>query len=161
MENGEMYLFVYQPHQLVRSSRYLYRINGFQGINQASRTNKLVLDLNSIKIIKNRYDANEPCDKELENDDATWMKNVIDSVGCIPPYWKSLFIENNDMEYYLCNTTEQLKYITSYLPADNEIGVRKILQMYSPPCVNMHIMANTNSDQYDEQDVLKIDFRFR
>jgi hypothetical protein len=161
IKEGELYLFVYQPYQLIRTSRYLYRINGFQGINQASRTNKIVLDLNSMKIIKNRYDAHEPCDQALENDDATWIKHAIDLVGCIPPYWKSLFGGKHDRKYYVCNTTEQLKYLTSYLPGDNEIGVMKVLEMYSPPCVNMHIMANTNSDQYDEEDLLKINFRFR
>ena len=33
-------------------------------------TNKIVIEINSIRLTKNRHDANEPCDETLENDEA-------------------------------------------------------------------------------------------
>jgi len=158
INKGELYIFVYQPNQLIRNLRYLYKIRGFYGISQATRTNQIVLDLNAINLIHARDDANEPCDENLEDDDSEWAKQVIDIVRCVPPYWRTTY---QGRKHPQCTTTEQLKNISFYLPMKNEFGATVILEKYRQPCRQMRVQANANSDQYKKEDVLKLKLRLR
>ena len=161
IEGGYMKIYVHQPKQLIRNLRYTLKVNRFSHISQHIMTNRIVMDIHSIRKMKNRPDANEPCDETLENDDATWMKHVIEIVGCVPPYWNIFFVGKDGTKYHQCNTTDQLNLLNQFLPEGNELGRNKIFKMYRPPCVQMHVLSNTNLDEYSKEELLKIVFRFR
>ena len=158
IQNGEMYIYANQPNQLIRNLRYIYKIRRFSGISKHTSTNLIVLDLNSISVIQSREDANEPCDGNLEDDDAQWMRHVVETAGCVPPYWRAMY---QGPEHGQCTTIEQLKNISFYLPMKNEFGTMAILRKYKEPCTHMHVQSNANSDQYDKEDTLKLKIRLR
>lgn len=162
IQNGRLFINVYHSNQMVRTAFSLYTVYGFSGINEQSRTNRLVLDINSIRLIKNRKDANQPCDETLKNDDESWMSTVVKSIGCIPFYWNP-FVNRSKMDEnnFTCNTTAQLKEIAALLPWKNENGVDDILSKYLPPCEVMQITANSNLDRYKHTNIFKISFHFR
>ena len=153
-------MFVHNNNQIIRNMRYLNKIEQFGGINYKYSNNKMVLDLNSISIIRTRKDANEPCNEDLENDDAEWMQHVVTRIGCFPPYWKDLKLYSKANNFNECNTTEQLTNMSRYLPYENESMTKSVLKMYHPPCEQMRVLANTNVARTKNEKLLKIKFRF-
>ena len=117
------------------------------------------MDLNYIRVVKNREDARQTCNKILLNDDKEWLKHVVKDVGCIPPYWMSLLEERN--ESVICTSTSQLKNISKYLAFKNAHGRNLIFDQYIPPCQGTRVSANSNKDRYKKDNILKIKFRFR
>ena len=158
IRKDDLYIYANQPNQLIRNLRYIYKIRRFSGVSKDSRTNVIIIDLNSISVIQNRADANEPCDANLEDDDAEWMRHVVETVGCVPPYWRKIY---QGPESAQCTTTEQLKNLSFYLPMKNELGTMAIFQKYIQPCTHMRVQSNANSDQYKREDTLKLKIRLR
>ena len=74
MVDGNMYIYVHHPGQLIRNMRYIYKIRHFTGISRNNTNNRLVLDINYVKIVKNRNDAESQCDDSLHNDDFKWFR---------------------------------------------------------------------------------------
>ena len=158
-ENGKMYIYAHHNGQLIRNMRYIYKIRHFTRISRNNTNNRLVLDINYVKIVKNRNDAELQCDDSLHNDDDKWLRQLVRNISCIPPYWKSLYIGDDDVT--VCSSQAKLKQARSYLVFKNARGVNEIIKKYVPPCHRMQIMANSNNDQYKKKDLLKISFRFR
>ena len=159
IQKGLMAIYIHYNSQLIRNMRYLYKIRDFEGIEKNASNNQITFDLNSISLIRMRADANYPCDPMLENDDKNWMQRVCNLIGCIPPYWKVFHPDENPTVE--CFTSSQLKQAATYLPLNNEIAVKNVLQTYDPPCYRMRVFANTNSDRYNKEHMLKLKFRFR
>ena len=96
IEEGKIYIYVHQNEQLVRNMRYLYKIRHFIGVSRTNSNNQLVFDLNYVRVMKSREDAKETCDEDLESDDQEFMKQVSKLVGCVPAYWKSIYIRSDN-----------------------------------------------------------------
>lgn len=161
ISRGKLLIYVHYNRQLIRNMRFLHYIRDFNGIGHDESNNLLTLDLNYISVMRNREDANDPCNETLQDDDKEWMQRVVRKFGCVPPYWKIFRVggaPNNSIE---CNTNEQLKSISRYLPRDNEFITKTIFRRYHPPCYRMRVLANSNVDRYKKPELLKIKFRFR
>ena len=158
IRKDDLYIYANQPNQLIRNLRYIYKIRRFSGVSKDSRTNVIIIDLNSISVIQNRADANEPCDANLEDDDAEWMRHVVETVGCAPPYWRTIY---HDAERAQLTTTEKLKKVSFYLSMKNEFGTMAILRKCIQTCTHMRVQSNANTDQYDKEDTLKLKIRLR
>ena len=50
-------MYVHYNDQLLRSMRYIYKIRHFTEISRDESNNQIVLDLNYIRVVKNRVDA--------------------------------------------------------------------------------------------------------
>ena len=159
INGGKLLMYVHHNNQLLRNMRFIYKLRDFKGINFNYSNNYLTLDLNDINIIRRRKDANSPCNEDLQDDDEHWMQHVVALIGCFPPYWKNIYLRVNNFNE--CNTTEQLKNMSRYLPWVNERMTRSVLNMYHPPCDQMRVLANSQSDRYKKKSRLKINFRFR
>ena len=159
IEDGRLYMFVHHYNQLLRNMRYIYKIRHFSGVSRDNSNNQIILDLNYIRVVKNREDARQTCNKRLLNDDQEWLKHVVKDAGCIPPYWMSLLEERNKSA--ICTSTSQLKNISKYLAFKNSHGRNLIFDQYTPPCQGTRVSANSNKDRYKKDNILKIKFRFR
>ena len=158
--NGvKIYIYVHYNNQLLRNMRHLYSMKKFDGINSKSSNNELVFRFNSISIMRSRKDANKPCNEDLQNDDAEWMRHVVTLIGCFPPYWRNMYSWVNNFNE--CNTTEQLKNASRYLPYHNEGMVKSVLKMYHPPCDQMRVLSSSSTSQATNENLLKISFRIR
>ena len=159
INDGKLYVFVHYRNQLVRRMRHQYKVRSFNGIDQKYSNNFLGLDVNSISIMRSRKDANQPCNEDLKDDDYEWMQNVLSLTGCFPPYWKNIDSRVKDLKE--CNTTEQLKNVSGYLPHGNERVTKLVLKMYHQPCEQMRVLVGSNKDEYSKKDTLQIKIRFR
>ena len=152
-------MYVHYNEQLLRSMRYIYKIRHFTGISRDESNNQIVLDLNYIRVVKNRVDAKQTCNNTLLNDDQEWLNQVVTNAGCIPPYWTSLL--KNISKLGLCKSKSQLQLISKYLAFKNDYGRNLMFDKYTPPCQGTRVSANSNKDKYKKNDILKIKFRFR
>ena len=159
IEDGKMYMYVHQNKQFIRDMKYLYKLRHFTDVNRKNSNNQLVLDLMYIRIIQNREDAKEKCDDALENDDQEWMNQVVSYISCIPTYWSTVFLNNDNRE--ICQLKPELEKLSRFLPFKNEYGKQIMFNKYKKPCQRMWVLANTNTDKYKKDGVLKIKFRFR
>jgi len=159
IEEGKIYVYVHQNEQLVRNMRYLYKIRHFVGVSRTNSNNQLVFDLNYVRVMKSREDAKETCDEDLESDDQEFMKQVSKLVGCVPAYWKSIYIRSDNDR--ICDSESQYELLSKYLAFKNTYGRNEIFDHYQPPCQRMIVLANTNTDKYDNEGQLKVKFRFR
>jgi hypothetical protein len=159
IEEGQVYIYVHQNEQLIRNMRYLYKLRHFNGVSRNNSNNQLVFDLNYVRVMKSREDARETCDKELENDDQEYMKQVSTLVGCVPAYWKTIYSGSDN--HRVCESKTKYELLSTYLAFKNSYGRNQIFDLYQPPCQRMIVLANTNTDKYDKEGQLKIKFRFR
>ena len=157
--DGNMYIYVHHPGQLIRNMRYIYKIRHFTGISRNNSNNHLVLDINHVRMAKSRSDAVSECNDLLHFDDQEWLQQLMRNISCIPPYWKSLYAGVDNVT--VCASKAKLNQVTSYLAFKNAYGVNEIIKKYLPPCNKMKVSAVSNKDQYKKDDLLKITFRFR
>ena len=61
-----------------------------------------------IDVIKTRNKKSRPCDEEWREYDKKVRRYMVASVGCVPPYWKSLYPDEN---LQICNDSNSMKKI--------------------------------------------------
>ena len=155
IKKGKLYIYVHYKNQLLRTLRNDYKIESFHGIN--SFNNYIYLYLKTMSIMRTRKDRNEPCNEDLKDDDGEWMQHVVTLIGCFPPYWKNMYSRLKNFNE--CNTTQQLKNISGYLPLE---GLKTmILKKYCRPCEEMRTVVLSARDQHNESAKLKIKLQLR
>ena len=99
--------------------------------------NYIVISLYEVNIIRNRPNANIPCDpSKNNNDDDHWRRAKLSFLGCVPPFWKSFLNYNLP----ICNSSRQLETFNDLSSLDNDIDYDKITALYTPPCDEMSIV---------------------
>ena len=151
-------LFVHHTGQLIRNMKYIYKVKDIAKIKQMNSNNQLVVNVNYVRIVKNRNDAKLKCNDTLHFDDKEWIQQIVRNVSCIPPYWKSIYGNNKTK---ICSSKDKLNIARYYLPYNNIYGVHEIMKKYLPPCHRMQVTANINKDWYKKKDLFKIKFQFR
>ena len=159
IKDGKMYIYAHKDNQFIRDMKYIHKLRYFTDVNRQNSNNQIVFDLMYIRIIKNREDAKEKCNEDLENDDQEWMRQVISHISCIPSYWRTVYGDDNNNE--TCKLKSDLEKASWFLPFKNEHGRQLMLGRYKKPCQRMRVLANTNTDKDEREGVLKIKFRFR
>jgi hypothetical protein len=134
--SGRFLLSFHYPHQIIRSSTTMYS-------DWMSRNNETVdyyvlnFHIISIEIIKRRKNGDEAC-YPWKNYDNTVKEDVMRSVGCRPPYWKSRY------EHRLCNSKMELSDIINQYSM--KVYQDSKFQPYIPPCIEMKKIEVQNSE---------------
>lgn len=154
----EYYFYIYltNNHQLIRNMLYLHKEDLWYLQNKSH--NHIRIDVTGISRLRLRQNANSPCNELLKNDDLTWMKYVIQEVGCVPLYWKF-----NDYHSSIpdCNLTKEYGEFTKYFARKERKNVYEIFDnKYIPPCSRMRILSSIKFLDYYKKDEIKIDFRY-
>ena len=125
--SGRFLIMFHYPFQLARSIyRTLY--NWPTQENASSTYYAMQFHIKSVETLKRRIDGNQEC-YDWENYDTKTMEDVMQSVGCQPPYWKSKY------KRAPCKSSIEMKNIASHYQAklyqDDKFG--KVI----PPCVEV------------------------
>ena len=153
----KLYIMVHYPGQLIRNIRnYVYRIKYWNKLKSGKNNNYVVLSFSGLTLMRLRENAIKPCDPELIDDDAEWIKHAAKAIGCIPPYWN-----NNSNDYFkpekICNFKNELDSIKAYWPREDNVFAKKIFQNYKRPCNSFEqLIFNSDSSFYSDHDILKI-----
>ena len=119
-------------------------------------------DVKGISVLRKRENAVNPCNGSLLNEDKKWRDHVIESVGCIPEYWRIFYT----------NLSEQ-KHIKSCNPKqyESKFGSRSYLRetlkiftsRYKTPCteVRKSVSSNTFTTGDPDEDFVGIRFAYR
>ena len=67
----------------------------------------LEFKISQVKTLKKRPDSNDPCNEDIVNYDQYFQEQVVKKLGCIPPYWVSIFSDINQLEE--CTTPTKLR----------------------------------------------------
>ena len=114
---------------------------------------KTTLQLNKLIMLRKRHDAQEPCDKSLENDDDQFKTYVIRKVGCIPMYWEN-FASSND-SFSPCTSAIEMKKI--YEAIQNK---ESIFADYEQPCNYMEVSLGTSQRDSFYENVILLELQY-
>ena len=114
---------------------------------------KTTLQLNRLSMLRKRPDAQEPCDKNLENDDEQFRTNVMRKVGCIPMYWES-FASSND-SFRPCTSAMEMKKI--YEAIQNK---ENIFAEYDQPCNYMEVSLGASQHDSSYGNVILLELQY-
>ena len=105
-------------------------------------------------ILRKRADSNDKCKDDINDYDTYVLSYIINSLGCIPPYWTELHLEHPKIDE--CRTKEKLK--EGYHFIDH---LKETLLSIEPPCQDMFISASYNWLPSDKENVAEIQFVYQ
>ena len=130
-DNVEFRIIFHYPGQLLRSyHRPAYKTK-LQHYNPDNVLEMRVLQ--TTKFIR-RPNAKDPCNPNLQDDDAQFRMEIIRRIRCVPIYWRRFEAEYN--EFSDCSSQQTLKQADDYINS-----FQKVLSSYDPPCVEMNVLA--------------------
>ena len=140
--SGTFDIFLHHPNQFIRSmDKPVFSISFNRSKSEMNENKKAVIDISIafVSVLRKRPDANKRCNSSLTNDDEMFKKQIVNEIGCIPGYWKSLL--NYHMPFQVCRSSPQLKRAYQFI-----INSTEIFSRYDPPCEEMQIPVNVNYD---------------
>ena len=90
----------------------------------------LNFDISHVSILRKRFNANTPCDPDLQNDDLQIMIKSSEKVGCIPLFWKHIM--KNKIKLETCTDPKSMEDIWKLTR-----NFTLIQSAYKPPCNKM------------------------
>ena len=149
--DSQLSIYIHLKGQFLRSlgkpSAILIGKDLFQ---EKSQTNlgfitSIKANINSMDILRKRYNADETCNSTLENDDMKWLKALAEKLQCYPPFFgyiaDTLDVQN---KFPKCGK-EGLYKIAHNFSTDNNFD--EIANLYQPPCTQMSSVVTTNEKQ--------------
>ena len=98
----------------------------------------------AIEILHKRQDADTPCNEHNHDNDREYKKAIVEKVGCIPSFWKSLM--DNIKEMPPCTKTSEFQNIANLLPGvGNNKNIKNGTKLYTQPCYDMAVSVTTTS----------------
>ena len=91
------------------------------------------ISLVHVSVLRKRHNANEPCNPDLHDDDEKLRTQIMDKVGCVPPYWKHF--QTKPMTLKDCNSSLQLQKMYGLIK-----HYKRVMDTYDPPCEEMNIV---------------------
>ena len=96
LKDGRLMVFLHHPGQFVQDSglmrSFVYHVQNVDRLNDTIDTRNMAkIQINQIKLLKNRPNGHTKCNESLENQDAEWMDAVKQLFNCTPPYWRYLW----------------------------------------------------------------------
>ena len=135
---GRLYVYIHAQGQLLRNlDKPVITLNPrydeFEGWHHVA--------VKRIDILKRRQDANIPCKSYSKNEDMDYLVTVVNEVGCVPTYWRSLKFSKEGIPY--CNSTEQHEKLhgeyNGYFPRPKRWG-----ELNWVPCYEMVVSSAYN-----------------
>ena len=169
--SGKIYIQAHYPGILIRNMKmFLMKVSHWENLKPENGNNQILIQLPGVTVMRFRETADEACDPNLLDDDAKWKKEVVKTIGCIPPYWNNNtennfpnnnIIQNHDIPERICNSQEKLNLVKSYWPVDGGILANPLFNSYMKPCIKMTIFNTIYKDMEDDPELLKIKIRIQ
>ena len=130
---------IHYPQQQVRGFRSEAEVirqklvyNNYENMN---------IGISHVRVTKRRPSSNAPCNPRGDNQDDLFRKSVIEKIGCIPPYWKTLG-NGNYSKISICDNSTQLENAFNYAEEDFFRTREIILGNENSPCIEMTIISS-------------------
>ena len=117
-------------------------------LGKRARTYAMTFMIDSLKVIRRRNTNDSPCNEEFRQDDENIRRQLVEKLGCYPPYWSS------SDNYPPCAKEDDLKDImTPDLRGLNST----FLKDFIPPCDQILTFGYTSRFEKLREDVCKED----
>ena len=145
-QNGTLITHLNNPH---------VRFMAFQFEKMINVSRWVEVRINEVEVLRKRADAVVPCENSLHDNDQEYRRAVIQTVGCIPAYWKRFVHDEmfNGSVLKPCSKKEQFRNLTRYMPNHFENGT----SLYTQPCSQMSISVDTAQADlafYQEENIM-------
>ena len=124
---GQFFIMFHYPDQITRglsNLRYTWPLK----TNQMRDYYSMTFKISNVEILKRRKNGKGPC-YYWQDYDLTTVEDVMDSVGCRPPYWKSR------RDHQPCKSQKQLESVEPHFFAKSMQDDK--FQKYIPPCIEI------------------------
>ena len=153
-ESTNLFLYVHHPGQLVREfGKQTFQLNLMDFENAINGThNHQEIHVSHVEVIRKRSDGVQACDPSLANEDYFWVKTAVETMGCVPNYWKKIYQSTvpESSKLQACNCSSQYAEIhRRYLPPNN---FEFVTDFYKEPCNQMKITTNLIQKDLPNQD---------
>ena len=136
-ESTELQVFIHSPEQLMPSFDKPNYKESFENLMHKLKPKDslriLEFHISQIRQIRKRPDSNLKCNSSIHNFDEYYQKQVIDELGCVPPYWNHLF--SNRFDLGECTSQKTLKDAHSIIS-----NPKRILGRLDIPCHKMILL---------------------
>ena len=138
---GKKYVFQ-MSHQAIKE---LY--TNFQATSESYHTKQGItvfhdIHVRKIEILRKRPNAIKACNNSISDNDKTYMQTVMNSIGCIPSYWRR-FVDNITIHLPECDRTNQYEKFANMLPNTYEnTNLQRGAKLYTQPCTEMKISTS-------------------
>ena len=133
---AKILLYIHQQGQLIRN--FDKPVHDFEIYYLFPSDNYMVINVVQVSVLRKRPDGKIPCNQDLHDDDEAFRRQVVENVGCTPPYWTGL---NRTLTMDTCNSSSQLQ--DAYHHIKNH---RNIMDHYTQPCSDMSIVSTLHLD---------------
>ena len=104
---GGLETYFHYPKQFLNS--FGTRNSEWNSVSNNTKQPGLGLNLEDVKVIRNRYKYNKPCIAKERNYDELFMEQRMLDTGCRPPHWNS-----TSKHLKLCSSPNQMKRFTQW-----------------------------------------------
>ena len=138
---GKKYVFQ-MSHSAIQE---LY--TNFRATSESSQTKQGItvfhdIHVRKIEILRKRPNAIKACNNSISDNDKTYMQTVMNSIGCIPSYWRR-FVDNITIHLPECDRTNQYEKFANMLPNTYEnTNLQRGAKLYTQPCTEMKISTS-------------------
>ena len=141
-----------------------FRKQDFRRGDNIIGSDKALLDLNEVNVLRKRPDSINPCNQSLINDDMHYIRIVVQQIGCIPTYWERFTLNvSNGLEFPRCNTKEQYSDLFKYFLPEEDVS--NVTSRYTQPCdyLTTEVLFRTiiRDKTYQYTDRLRFEVRYR
>ena len=130
-------------------------------IEGPTSNNNYHFNVNQVEVIRNRPDGTLTCNKTLNDDDSQYRQVIVQSIGCIPSYWKRFFLFSSKLKIQglpdCVNRDDYLRINKLFLPDLNVINATKL---YLQPCDRMKSIISTTKSSASERRTLLLQFDY-
>ena len=160
-------VYFHYAGQLVRQlEKYAmeFRKQDFRQDDNSLGTDKVLLDLNEVAVLRKRPDSFNPCNQSLLNDDMEYINVVVQHVGCFPTYWERFAsdLSKNSLELPRCNSHEQYADLFNYLLPDEDVS--NVTRRYIQPCdyltTEVLVRTEVRDKTYQYTDKLRFEVKY-
>ena len=140
--SGRFLLSFHYPDQILRASSTMYT-NWMPRNNETTDYYVMHFHITSIEIMKRRKNGKQAC-YPWKNYDGSVNEDIMEAVGCRPPYWKSKY-----QYHQYCNSKKELEDII--VRHNMQAYQDSKFQPYIPPCIEMKKMGVRNFEMSGQE----------
>ena len=137
-------VYVHPPGRFYRERRQVAKIP----LRKLNTFNDLVnIEIVDITKVRNRVDGEQPCNPDYDQfNDTQWIKDAVEFLKCVPPYWKSFYQEQNST-FGSCKTKKDLRRASEFTGTLSHKNVN--MTQKNKPCDKLSFSTSVRAEAQD------------
>ena len=139
-QEGQLLRHLSQPAFSLHNWDLIPLLDAYEGGRYGGFSYEIKFRVTGVEVLRKRSNGATPCNLSLIDEDAKWRNIIIDTLGCVPVFWKR-FVSNSSVHQILpdCNKVQYKKLYLEYLTTDEgyNYNFENAASRYINPCTQM------------------------